>query len=135
MTLLDKIKTVMASLLNETYKRRRVVLALACLVVFVTTYALILPALTLEKEKAAEQGGFIVTETEQAETASEQDEQADEPEFADAITHEVIEGTAFFADDEINEKPVTIPLYDYVVRRVAKSLNSISIAVQKALAQ
>lgn len=54
-----------------------------------------------------------------------------EPEFADAITHEVIEGTAFLADDEINETPVKVPLYDYIVRRVAKSLNSISIAVQK----
>ena len=53
------------------------------------------------------------------------------PEFADAVTHEVIESTTLFGDDEVYEKGIKVPVYDYVVRRVARSINSISIAVQK----
>lgn len=47
-------------LAENIHKRRKVVLALSCVVVFVTTYMLILPAFTLEKTKAAEQGGIDV---------------------------------------------------------------------------
>lgn len=45
------------------HKRRRVVLALSCIVVFVTTYVLILPAFTLDADKAAEQGGIDIPES------------------------------------------------------------------------
>ena len=42
------------------------------------------------------------------------------------------ENSVLFIDKEPEyDKPNDIPLYDYTVRRVAKSLNSISIAVQK----
>lgn len=47
-----------------------------------------------------------------------------EPEFADVLTHTA---TAVTTLDET----VRVPVPDYIVRRVAKSLNSISIAVQK----
>lgn len=60
MTIIDKIKDLLRMLAENIHKRRRVVLALSCVVVFVTTYMLILPAFTLEKTKAAEQGGIDV---------------------------------------------------------------------------
>lgn len=47
-----------------------------------------------------------------------------EPEYTDALTHST---TAITTVDET----VTVPVYDYTVRRVAKSINSISIAVKK----
>lgn len=47
-----------------------------------------------------------------------------EPEYTDALTHNA---TAITTVDET----VTVPVYDYTVRRVAKSINSISIAVKK----
>ena len=46
------------------------------------------------------------------------------PEFTNALTHTPTAITT--VDDEI-----VVPVYDYTVRRVAKSLNSISIAVRK----
>ena len=54
-----------------------------------------------------------------------------EPEFTDANTNEVIESSTLFGEDQVNEKIYKVPKYDYIVRRVAKSLNSISIAVSK----
>lgn len=47
-----------------------------------------------------------------------------EPHYTDALTHLP---TAITTVDET----VPVPMYDYTVRRVAKSLNSISIAVRK----
>lgn len=42
------------------------------------------------------------------------------------------ENTVLFIDKEPDyDSPNSMPLFDYTVRRVAKSLNSISIAVQK----
>ena len=52
------LKRLINALTENVYERRKVILALSCVVVFVTTYMLILPALTLEKDKAAEQGGI-----------------------------------------------------------------------------
>lgn len=54
-----------------------------------------------------------------------------EPEYIEVVTHEVIEGNALYADDEIVEVTYQLPKYDYIVKRVAKSLNSISIAIRK----
>lgn len=66
-------------LAENIHKRRRVVLALSCVVVFVTTYMLILPAFTLEKTKAAEQGGIDVPGvTTTAEDVSEEDADAND---------------------------------------------------------
>lgn len=47
-----------------------------------------------------------------------------EPEFTEAITHSP---TAITTEEET----VSVPDFDYTVRRVAKSLNSVSIAVRK----
>ena len=53
------------------------------------------------------------------------------PEYTEVQTHEIIEGQALYADDEIVEKTYELPKYNYIVKRVAKSLNGISIAVRK----
>ncbi len=45
-------------ILNGIRDRRRALFALSAIVVFITTYALILPALTLDEETAGEQGGI-----------------------------------------------------------------------------
>ncbi len=79
MTIIDKIKDLLRMLAENIHKRRRVVLALSCVVVFVTTYMLILPAFTLEKTKAAEQGGIDVPGvTTTAEDVSEEDADAND---------------------------------------------------------
>ena len=49
-------------------------MALSCIVVFITTYVLILPAITLEQDEAAKQGGIdLPTQTEQTEQAEQTD--------------------------------------------------------------
>lgn len=53
-------------------EQRKLILLLSCLVVFITTYLLILPAFTLDKEEAAEQGGIDVPAVGQAADADEQ---------------------------------------------------------------
>ena len=54
-----------------------------------------------------------------------------EPEYTEVRTHEIVEGQALYADDEIEEVVYQIPQYDHIVKRVAKSLNHIAIAVRK----
>ena len=54
-----------------------------------------------------------------------------EPEFGESVTIDYQESTTLFGDDTATPVTVQVPLPDYIVRRVAKSLNSISIAVQK----
>lgn len=49
-----------------------------------------------------------------------------EPEFTDVITHEYDVETS-----EWVERTIQVPVHDYIVRRVAKSLNSISIAIRR----
>lgn len=53
------------------------------------------------------------------------------PEYSDAISNDVIESSTLFGNDTVIQKTYKVPVYDYIVRRVAKSLNSISIAVSK----
>ena len=62
--------------------RRTILLVLACVVVFMTTYLLILPAFTLDADKAAEQGGIDIPEmsAEDASDEAEDDGIADEEE-------------------------------------------------------
>ena len=54
-----------------------------------------------------------------------------EPEYGSAVTVDYREATTLYGEDEATPVTVETPKYDYVVRRVAKSLNSISIAVSK----
>lgn len=53
------------------------------------------------------------------------------PEFSDVTSNNVIESNTLFGDDTVIQKAYKVPVYDYIVRRVARSLNSISIAVSK----
>lgn len=54
-----------------------------------------------------------------------------EPEFADAVTIDYQESETLLGDDTATPVTVQTPVYNYTVRRVAKSLNSVSIAVRK----
>ena len=73
------IKEALMKLYEELHKRRATILTLSAIVVFVTTYLLILPALTLEKDKAADQGGTDVPEV----TYVSEDSPTDNEESAD----------------------------------------------------
>jgi len=53
-----------------------------------------------------------------------------EPEYDEEETEETVEGDALYGDQTVT-KVIRRPKYDYIVKRVAKSLNSISIAVRK----
>ena len=53
---------------------RRVVTFMAMVVVFATTYAMILPAITLEKEKGEPEKGVYLDNVERGSTASVTDE-------------------------------------------------------------
>ncbi len=54
-----------------------------------------------------------------------------EPEFVNVPTNRIEESQTLYGDDEIVPETVSVPVYDYVVKRVARSLNSISIAISK----
>lgn len=54
-----------------------------------------------------------------------------EVEFADAITIDYTPSDTVLGDDEIVPVTVEVPVYNYTVRRVAKSVNGISIAIRK----
>lgn len=55
------------------------------------------------------------------------------PEYTEVKTYEIEEqeSEALYASNELVEKTYLVPVYDYIVKRVAKSLNQISIAVSK----
>ena len=67
-------------------ENRIALLAVAALVVFVTTYLLVLPALTLDEEEAREQGGITLSETQEAGDA--ESTKADGGESAQAVDSE-----------------------------------------------
>lgn len=52
-------------------------------------------------------------------------------EFGEAVTIDYRESTTLYGDDSATPVTVEVPLYNYVVRRIAKSLNSVSIAVRQ----
>lgn len=56
---------VVIGILENLRERKRLLLVLSCIVVFITTYVLILPAFTLDKDEAAEQSGIDVPAAEQ----------------------------------------------------------------------
>ena len=88
---------IVIALLDNIHERRKLVLALSCAVVFITTYILILPAFTLEKDEAAEQGGIDVPAAEQSADAIH-DTGANSDESADADSGEVSAGKQESAD-------------------------------------
>lgn len=54
-----------------------------------------------------------------------------EPEYSDAETIDYRPRDTVLGDDEAITVTVEVPVYNYTVRRIAKSLNNISIAVRK----
>lgn len=54
-----------------------------------------------------------------------------EPTYTEGVTVEVTPSVTLLGEDTSEVVEVTIPKYNYVVRRVAKSLNSVSVAVRK----
>lgn len=64
-----------SSLQEFLYRKKIYLTILSCMVVFVTTYLLILPAVTLDKDEAVKQGGIDVpAQTEQTEQAEQTDD-------------------------------------------------------------
>ena len=61
-----KIRELIKALLENLHEKRKIILVLSCFVVFITTYMLILPAFTLDKEEAEEQGGIDVPAVEES---------------------------------------------------------------------
>lgn len=54
-----------------------------------------------------------------------------EPSYSEVTAYEIVQGQTAAADDEIEPVTYLLPKNDYIVKRVARSLNVISIAVQK----
>ena len=55
------------------------------------------------------------------------------PAYSEVVTHNVIESNTLYGTDQINEVSVAVIAPDYIVRRVSKTLNSVSIAVRKVV--
>ena len=74
-----RMNRLIKNILENMHGQRKMVLLLSCIVVFTTTYLLILPAFTLDKEEAAEQGGIDLSAASiSAETEAEEDESSDQ---------------------------------------------------------
>lgn len=65
---MDLLRKLYAQL--KRFKYRRLVVLLATIVVFVTTYALVLPAITLEQSKVSQQEGIHLADTETSSATS-----------------------------------------------------------------
>ena len=53
------------------------------------------------------------------------------PKTTEVLSNQIVESTALLGDDETETALYIVPEYDYIVRRVSKSINSVSIAVRK----
>ena len=109
--LLQKIEQILQH--QKRWKKwQKVVASLACVVVFITTYALILPAITMDREEAQSQGGIFWKESREAEetiaSADEQGTAQDDilsAEDASLVEEPVEDGNGDFAA-EGTEEPV-----------------------------
>ena len=88
------IKQLITTLLTSMNERKKWILALSCIVVFCTTYFLILPAFTLDKEEASEQGGIDVPGVEQSAEAEETTEDLAESSSEDIEKEETAEASS-----------------------------------------
>ena len=59
---MNSIKSVLNKVIEFIYSHKMPIVAMASVVVAITTYSLVLPAFTLTEEKAKEQGGISLTE-------------------------------------------------------------------------
>ena len=55
---MNSIKNVLKRVIEFIYSHKMPIVAMASVVVAITTYSLVLPAFTLTEEKAKEQGGI-----------------------------------------------------------------------------
>ncbi len=102
---MEKIKNTIIRLMEVLQRNRATVLALGCMVVFITTYLLILPAFTLEADKAAEQGGIDVPETILEETSAEEEGSAVQEDQTEAGKNENKSAeTAAAGEDSVKEE-------------------------------
>ena len=94
-----------AQLKQAIQKKRRVITALACFVVFLTTYALILPAITLDKNSASDKSGISLG-TQQSQENNEAVQPASDP---DAVTNDTVndDPNDDSASDQMQEKTVS----------------------------
>ena len=119
---MDYLKTEINRIVKTAIstRARRLALVLSCLVIFVTTYLLILPAFTLEKDKALEQDGIdlpSVEETVDADADTDANANANananvdgdsevQEEITEEITEEIVvedDGDADITDDTADE--------------------------------
>ena len=99
----DKMRAFMAQL-RKKMNLKSLVVTLAAIVVFTTTYMLILPAFTLDKEEAAEQGGIDVA-VEQTVDEEAPAEKAEEPAAEQKESAEVVkEAEEPAAKEEVKEE-------------------------------
>lgn len=93
----SSMKNALINIAEFARRKRAYVMVLSCVVVFITTYILILPAITLDQEEAAQQGGIdVTTQTEQVQS------DATEAEPTDA-TEAVVTDTSNDTDNQIVE--------------------------------
>lgn len=86
-----RMNRLIKNILENMHGQRRMILLLSCIVVFTTTYLLILPAFTLDKEEAAEQGGIDLSAASFAEEAEEEvNESSDLEEPGESVEPEEI---------------------------------------------
>lgn len=110
----DNIRSTIHNLIKEliTGRSRKPVLALAAIVVFVTTYTLILPGFTLDARTAAEKGGIEVSESaipsEDADEAADGgDEDSDDTDKAANNADEAADSADKAADNADETEPVS----------------------------
>lgn len=90
------LKSIIRAFAESIQKQRRLALALSCAVVFATTYMLILPAFTLDRAKALEQGGIDVVQESAEQSVDEPvtEENGSASESSDTAATEKTDGTA-----------------------------------------
>ena len=103
----EKTREIIKSFLENIHEWQKLVLALSCLVVFITTYMLILPAFTLDKEEASEQGGIDVPGVEQSADADETTEDLAKVTSEDNEKEESAEASSEDVEKEESAKPAS----------------------------
>ena len=109
MNFLEKLVNALFTVHGRTKRWHKVVSVMAAVVVFVTTYALILPALTLDESTASDEPGIILEETQEAapedEPAAAEEEAEESEEEEEAIDAEEIDPAEEESSEDSEEDP------------------------------
>ena len=73
------VRYVINRIIQTANTSKTTLMVLSCVVVFITTYILILPAITLDQDEANKQGGIDVATEQQADVITEDSEATEEP--------------------------------------------------------